>query len=260
MALLECSFFSRYLSYTTKAAVFLPERDNWKKAPERGKVLYLLHGRGDNHDSWIQNTQIALFAQEHGVTVVMPAGEDSFYTDAVCGKRYFSYIAEELPEFISGTFKVSDKREDVCIAGLSMGGYRALKIALTYPEKFGAVGFFSAAIRPDQMPDFCQTDLDRQILKDNLERVFGRGKLREEDDPYCLLRERRKEGRELPQMYQYIGKQDFLYEMNRKFSDFLDEVGQPVTYEEWDGIHDWYFWNKAIEKMMKAVYDKGEEK
>ncbi len=255
MALFKCCFYSKYLAYETNVNVIIPGDSAWgeEEQDERYKVLYLLHGRGDNHESWGQNSQIAFFAKEHRIAVVMPAAEESFYVDSVAGKRYFSYLTDELPKYIRKYFPLSDKPEDTFIAGLSMGGYGTLKIGLTYPERFAAIGIFSAAVRPDQMPDFHDNDKDRQILRDNLNRTIGEGELRDEDNPYYLLRKWIREGTKLPEIYQYIGTEDFLYGMNQDFRKFLQENHIDAAYEEWTGIHDWRFWNVAVEKFLNQI-------
>ena len=255
MALFKCSFFSQYLAYTTQVNVIIPESSDWRSEETNGKykVLYLLHGRGDNCDSWVQNSQVAVYAQEHQIAVIMPTAEDSFYVDGVSGKRYFSYLTEELPKFIKKHFGLSDRPEDTFIAGLSMGGYGTLKIGLTYPERFKAIGILSAAVRPDHMPDFHDNDLDRAIIRDNLRRTIGEGELRSEDNPYCLLKKQIKEKKALPAIYQYIGTHDFLYEMNQDFRKHLSENGIEAFYAEWEGVHDWHFWNVALEKFLDQI-------
>lgn len=255
MALFKCSFFSKYLAYTTEINVIIPENMSWQEeeADPKYKVLYLLHGRGDNCDSWIQYSQVSLYAQEYQVAVIMPTAEDSFYVDSISGKRYFSYLTEELPQFIRKHFQLPDRPEDTFIAGLSMGGYGTLKIGLTYPERFKAIGILSAAVRPDHMPDFQDNDRDRLIIRDNLRRTIGESKLREEDNPYNLLGKWIKDKKRVPEIYQYIGTDDFLYEMNRDFRKYLRENGINVFYDEWEGIHDWHFWNAALEKFMNQI-------
>lgn len=254
MAYFQGNFYSKYLSYDVKVSVILPERPKEKAKKENYKVLYLLHGRGDNSDSWVLNSQILLYANEHQVAVIMPSGEDGFYTNTVEGKQYFSFMTEELPSKMKELFPISDKPEDTYIAGLSMGGYGALKIGLTYPERFAGIGIFSAAIRPDQMPDFPETELEKNVLADNLKRTFGEGALGKEDDPYELMEQCRKRQSSIPKIIQYEGKEDFLYDMNRDFKQYMERNGFNYLYEEWSGSHNWYFWNVAVKKFMKEVY------
>lgn len=255
MAFFKCCFYSKYLSYDTNVNVIIPENPSWEEEAQdkRYKVLYLLHGRGDNEDSWVRNSLVTVYAKEHQIAVVMPAAEDSFYVDSVAGKRYFSYLTDELPKYLRKYFPLSDRPEDTFIAGLSMGGYGALKIGLTYPERFAVIGILSAAVRPDRMPDFPDSDIDCAILRDNLSRTIGRSGIRDEDNPYYLLKNQIRDKKKLPAIHQYIGTKDFLYEMNRDFREFLQENHADASYEEWEGIHDWRFWNTALEKFMEEL-------
>jgi S-formylglutathione hydrolase FrmB len=112
---------------------------------ELPKVLYLLHGYSDDHSIWMRRTSVERYAAEHHLAVIMPAVNHSFYTNEVQGERYWDYISEELPRAMHRFFRLSDKPEDTFVAGLSMGGYGAMKLALTHPERFGAAASFCGA-------------------------------------------------------------------------------------------------------------------
>ena len=105
-------------------------------------VLYLLHGLKGAAHTWTSYTSIEryLYESEKKMVVVMPEMHNNFYTDQAIGWPYLKYVAEELPRIIETYLRVSPKRENTYVAGLSMGGYGAMKIALTYPE--------SLALRP----------------------------------------------------------------------------------------------------------------
>lgn len=251
MALFQCNFFSRYLSHETQVEVFLPD-DNGSVKPYR--VLYLLHGRGDSCSSWVRNTSIEQYANQYGIALVMPFAETSFYVDGVYGKRYYSYLTKELPEKLLGWFPLSARPEETYMAGLSMGGYGALKIGLTLPERFAAIGVFSVGIRPDLFPDFCPTPEDNEILHEDVRRAFGDHGMQEKDIPEALLRKCVEENRAIPQIFHYEGKQDMLYEMNADFRDYASKLPVPYRYEEWDGEHCWAFWDEAIQKFLREIF------
>ena len=78
---------------------------------------------------WLRHTNIEEFAEKAGLAVVMPSGQNGFYTNAKYGLNYFDFITKELPLFVQKYFPVSTKREDTYIAGPSMGGYGAAKCA-----------------------------------------------------------------------------------------------------------------------------------
>lgn len=255
MAIIRCIIPSVYLAYETQVTILLPDAAAGASDQklDHCKVLYLLHGRGDDSSSWLVNSQIRLFAEEYRTVVIMPAAEDSFYLDGAAGKRYFSYMTKELPVKIQQMFRISSENADTWIAGISMGGYGALRIGLAYPERFAGIGILSAAIRPDQMPAFPLSALEKDILADNLRRTVGSGTLRDEDNPYWLLEQGERRKRRIPHICQYEGTEDFLYACNQDFRNYLKDRKADASYEEWSGGHDWYFWNTAVRKLLMYI-------
>ena len=153
MALLTCDFFSESLEFGTSMTVVLPQPTLGQVGVDPGAddqapppLLYLLHGRSDDHTAWLRYTSIERYASAAGVAVVMPAVARSFYADEATGHRYWTYLSEELPEIVQRFFRVGDRREDTFVAGLSMGGYGALKWAFTQPERFAAAASLSGAV------------------------------------------------------------------------------------------------------------------
>ena len=132
MAIIRMSVFSRVMSRMINVDVILPaENDINGKEPKDLKTLYLLHGFTDNQEAWIIGTQIALYAKAHHLCVVMPVGENSFYTDqTAAGRDYGRFIGEELVQMTRRMFPLSHRREDTFIGGNSMGGYGALRIGM----------------------------------------------------------------------------------------------------------------------------------
>lgn len=153
MALIHCSFFSRTLMENTDLNIIIPTFDSADlfnpkdHHPEHGfKTLYLLHGMYGNYADWERYTGIEAYAQAKNLAVIMPSAANSFYTDMAHGNKYYTYITEELPVFAKSLFPISDTREDTFIAGLSMGGYGAWKIALNHPERFSYAASLSGAV------------------------------------------------------------------------------------------------------------------
>lgn len=256
MALIHCNFFSKYLSYDTQVNVILPENrgDNAfdDSKPYQFQVLYLLHGRGDDCNAWIRNSAIERYASAHYLAVVIPSGEDSFYANSVNGKEYYSYMTEELPRYMKQWFPISDKPEDTFIAGLSMGGYGAAMIGLRNPDRFAAIGMFSAAINPKEIYGLFDNDFDNRILAQNLDRVFGTGELDSRYNLKNLIHQNLEAQKTIPPIVQYEGTNDFLYAANQEFCQFAKENKLNHVYEEWEGVHDWKFWDKAVEKALNV--------
>jgi S-formylglutathione hydrolase FrmB len=109
-------------------------------------VLYLLHGMSDDHTAWLRYTSIERYAAAAGLAVVMPAAARSFYTDEAQGHAFWALVADELPEIVSSFFRVSTRPERTYVAGLSMGGYGAVKLALARPRQFAGAASLSGAL------------------------------------------------------------------------------------------------------------------
>ena len=175
MVHLRCDFFSEALSLSTSMTVLLPQRTTTQIGMEgrttdgAPPVLYLLHGLSDDDTIWLRRTSIERYAAPLGLAVVMPQVHRSFYADQAYGGRYWTFLTEELPELVGSLFRVSDRREDTFVAGLSMGGYGALKWALRQPERFAAAACLSGAV------DIAGLRTGRERPEDPrmFERIFG---------------------------------------------------------------------------------------
>ena len=135
---------SGQLGKQTNVNILLPDCiQKGKKLP----VLYLLHGLSDNETGWMTLTSIGRYAtNDREMITVMPNGDRSFYCDIPNFGNYFSYITKELPDYIEAMLPAADNRENRFIAGLSMGGYGALKCGLLAPDTFGAVASLSGGV------------------------------------------------------------------------------------------------------------------
>lgn len=216
-------------------------------------VLYLLHGLSDNHSAWLRRSNVDLYAEQAGIAVVMPEVQRSFYTDMTHGLKYFRYIAEELPEICRGIFRFSGRREDNFIAGLSMGGYGAMKTALTYPDRFIAAASFSGAL--DIRSRFHDT---KDLMSVDECYAISRGVVLPKDDLFHLASDMAEKG-DYPDIYITCGLSDFLYEDNKRFRAHLDSLSIPYSYEEWEGEHNWFFWDESIRRAIPKFINKRSE-
>lgn len=252
MAFFEMHCFSRALNIEVAVNVIIPEKP--KKEKEGGirsdgyKTLYLLHGLSDDHTLWMRRTSIERYAIDRGIAVVMPAGNRSWYSDTAYGAKYFTFVAKELPELCRSYFRgMSDKREDNMVAGLSMGGYGAFKIGMTYPESFFACSALSGAFNV------------LNIGKHNLAEWRGNWgfELNEpedlqgsDSDLFALTEKSAKSGNALPKLYFWCGTEDFLLSTNQKYKALLDELEVDYKYEESEGDHSWKWWDLHIQSAL----------
>src|SRR3954463_9147117 len=157
MAHLRCDFFSEALSLSTTMTVILPQQTSTQigmtSRHQDGlpPVLYLLHGLSDDDSIWLRRTSIERYVAPLGLAVVMPQVHRSFYTDEAVGGRYWTFVSEELPDLVATFFRLSARREDTFVAGLSMGGYGALRGALRHPARSPAAASLSGAVDVERL-------------------------------------------------------------------------------------------------------------
>ena len=264
MALIHCSIGSSALSMNTDINVILPETDGKKKREDTAfPTLYLLHGASDNYSNWVRFTSIERYAQEYGIAVVMPEAGLSFYNNMPNGYDCYTYVAKELIAFTRAIFPLSAKREDTYLAGLSMGGYGTMRIALRNPEVFTAAGTFSGAVDIAAMSSTETGFMDEPVQKRLMQRAFGvdhtKALENTDADPVYLLRSYRSCPEKMPRIYQSCGTRDFLYEQNQSFKKAAEECGLPVHYEEWEGDHHWPFWDVSIRRFLEWLKKGGKE-
>ncbi len=250
MALIQMDFRSVALQRTVTTNVILPLEKFLPPYP----TLYLLHGLRDNCNGWLSYTRIRLWAEESGLTVVMPSGENSFYMDVPAKDGYLGdfgrYVGQELVEITRQAFPLSRRREDTFLAGLSMGGFGACRNALKYCDTFGKAAILSGALHFYEYPsEWVRTEGN---LIGEVRNFGDLEETRQSDrNPRYLMELIRKDpSKRFPAFYVACGLQDHLLEANRSIARALEEAGADVTYEEGEGIHDWYFWDTYIRRVL----------
>ena len=254
MAFLTMSMFSSALQMDTNVSVLLPEHRRGgaeKLEPEKKyPVIYCLHGHGDDHTAWIRKSCIETVARQYEAIVVMPTVQRGYYTDSQNGLDYFTYITEELPIRIANYFPISIEKKDTFLIGNSMGGYGALKAALTKPEQYAAVYALSPAL-PEY---FHQNDDDFGHL---IRRLFGSFEdlLKSDNCLKNLIAKRTASSDGQPAITFCCGKDDALaYGSFLLLKSYFKEAGGAMSYAEHDtsGGHDWDFWNPEIKAAIES--------
>ena len=253
MAFLECRFFSETLGLSVTANVLIPQKTSGQIGlrgsadAEGAPVLYLLHGLSDDESIWMRRTSIERYATQYGLAVVMPNGGRSYYADMFRGGKYWTYISRELPAVMQSFFRFSPKREDTFAAGLSMGGYGAMKLALHCPDRFAAAASLSGALDPVHL-------LELNITRaPEFENIFGdmkqfRGSF---NDLFAQAERCVREKRSLPKLFLTCGTEDGLYPDTVAFRDHLRKLGVDCTYDECKGVHEWGLWDRKIQEVIR---------
>lgn len=253
MALIQCHFYSEVLGLSTTMNVILPQRTTTQigmqneKLGDKHQTLYLLHGLTDDDSIWLRRTSIERYVAPLGLAVVMPQVHLSWYTDMAMGNKYFTFLSEELPEIARSFFPLSDAREDNFVAGLSMGGYGAFKLALTKPDQYIAAASLSGALHMAN-PVF-QTDWKNSPF--TYEHVFGDRVSGTNNDLLHLLEQLNQSNGQKPNLYQCCGTEDFLYQDNLVFKKACEQTDIPLTYVEGPGEHEWGYWDRTIQDVLK---------
>ena len=250
---LQMHFYSKELSRAVEVNVLIPEKCRTATTPY--KTLWLLHGLSDDHTAWMRYSSIERYANEWGIAVVMPNAARSWYTNTAYGANYFNFITKELPEVCQGMFSgMSPAREDNIVAGLSMGGYGALKLALTCPEQYGACISLSGSF-----------DVTRRGRAYNLEEwksVFGYeiesalDLAGSEHDLFALAKANKEGGKLFPKLYLWCGLEDTLVDINYAFDAHLNALDVPHVFKTSEGNHTWKWWDLHIQNGVNYILNK----
>ena len=253
MALIKCDFFSDVLGMSSSMHVIIPQQntqqigmDGIKESPDKFPCLLLLHGLSDDDSIWLRRTSIERYVSSLGLAVVMPNVHRSFYSNMKHSHDYWKFISEELLQIARSFFPLSDKHEDNFVAGLSMGGYGAFKLALRKPESFCAAASLSGVL-----DIVACLESDKAGLLNTLQLVFGENvDIKGSEDDLMACAEKIAATDIQPALYQCCGRDDFLYEDNIKFRDHAKKLNLNLTYDEGSGMHEWGYWDTQIQKVL----------
>jgi putative tributyrin esterase len=225
----------------------------------RYPVLYLLHGLTGHHSDWLTRSNVADYAAKYRMIVVMPEGNDGWYTDSatVASDKYESYFIKELLPDVQKRYRTIESRYGRGVAGLSMGGYGALKFGLKYPAMFAFAGSMSGALRP---ASWTEEDLkDFKSIRDSVFGVFGPmgSDTRKANDIHQLARSAPAARiSSLPYFYLDCGTEDVLANDNARFAALLQEKKIAHEYRQLPGNHSWQYWDQQVREVLRIAAEK----
>lgn len=245
MAIMETRFDSEILDLSLGMNIILPEHpESWKQPPA---VLYLLHGLSDDHTIWCRRTSIERYAYDYNLVVVMPDAHKSFYCNMAHGSDYLSFLSAELPQLIQRWFKVSVNPKETFVAGLSMGGYGAVKLALENPEQYAAAASLSGSLDiASHISDEWNESRARAF-----EAVFGALENVPHSQNDLIARIQALTSPPQTAFYACVGTEDYLYQDSLSFRRVAEHAGLNLTYEESEGDHQWSFWDCSIKRVLQ---------
>ncbi|MGB9121226.1 MAG: alpha/beta hydrolase family protein [Candidatus Angelobacter sp.] len=221
-----------------------PDYSNGRRLP----VLYLLHGLYGDYKNWDTKTRLERIAAAYPFLIVTPDANDSWYTNSATNPsdKFEDYIAKDLISEIDRKYRTIPQKDGRAVAGLSMGGYGAVKLALKYPQLFAFAGSLSGAFNAAQNLD----DL-RPAFRAKLLEVFGNAgsATRRDNDVFLLL----KNSQDDPHFYLACGTSDFFLETNRALAAHLSKQKIRYKYHETPGDHTWDYWDSELTPLLQAV-------
>jgi putative tributyrin esterase len=250
----EESVQSAALGRSMKYRVLLPQ--DYESSQRRYPVLYLLHGLSGNYTDWTMRTNVAEYSRTLALIVVMPDGENQWYVNAADDSgRFEDYVVTDLQADVVRKFRTVNSRYGRAIAGLSMGGYGALKMALKRPAAFAVAASFSGAFGATR-----EGELERLIGSGEaarLGKIFGPAgsQTRKENDVFALASALQPSG--APYLYVDCGTADnSLLGANREVVAALHKAGAPYEYHEVPGAHSWDYWDRRIRDFLPVLMKK----
>jgi putative tributyrin esterase len=265
MAIMRLNFYAQTLGMQTNVLLHIPSFNQDSELTKsiadlyppnlKFQTLWLLHG-GSDDDSLFQNcTNVMRYASANKLAVVIPCDYNASYMDVAGGALYFTYIAEELRDYLITHFPLSDRREDNFVAGNSMGGIGATRLALVYPERFAVAMALSGGgvRRPADNPDKSQEGMFLARIRalgwpmpDLRRDAYG--------ENHDLLMQAVAAGKTLPRFIISCGEQDDIaYQSNLSAAQYMPAFGVDVFSEFLPGYkHEWDFWDLAL---RRAIYE-----
>jgi len=290
------TLWSQALGARKELVVYLPPsygRDRARRYP----VAYYLHGAGGNETNWTQKGELAtvmdslVAAGMPEMIVAMPDGDDGWYTtyntlvdlaackrmlpetaspehDCVAWPHYDDYVAYDIVAHVDKAYRTRADRAHRAIAGLSMGGYGAVALALQYPRTFAAAASHSGVLWPmERAPEPFTQALARPASDSAGLAARRTGKPAEQfrlifgadsaawiaRDPLHLFDRAKARGAQLPALYADCGTEDFLVVENRAFRDALAARGAALAYAEYPGAHTWTYWRDHVAQSLTWI-------
>lgn len=221
-------------------------------ANQKLPVVYLLHGGGGGFHDWSNYSDVAGYA-ERGLILVMPEGNSSYYTNSADRPqdRYEDYIVHDLIADVEQRLPAAIGREHRAIAGVSMGGFGAVVLALKHPDLFVFAGGLSSALDVPSRPfSIRRVGQYRQHSS-----IFGHwgSQSRRTSDPFVLVRS--ADPAQTPYLFLTCGDQEGLLPTNRRFSGMLQARHFSYEFHTMPSGHDWNQWNRNLPALMKSLLD-----
>jgi putative tributyrin esterase len=252
-------FQSKLMGKTLPYSVVLPPGYDERRARDEPgyPVLYLLHGLTGHYSDWLSKTKLKEYAAQYRIIIVTPEGNDGWYTDSatIAKDKYETYILEELIPDVEKRYMALRTREHRAIAGLSMGGYGALKFGVKHPDKFIFAASMSGAVDvATHIENYLKAKWE--VMTASVRQTYGApdSQTRADNDLYNLFRGVPQERvAQLPFLYLDCGTEDGLVAANRELATILLERKIPHEFRQLPGKHNWVYWDAQVRDVLKIA-------
>lgn len=240
MAVIKGEFYSDSLEKITRYTAVFP-----KKLEGPVTVVYLLHGRSGNNNSWINNTNLSRYMSDKNMVVFMPDAEMSYYSNMEYGPNYFDYLTNEFPEKMNLFHSINEK--EIVLIGNSMGAYGCLNWALAFPSKFSKVVLLSPLLNLNTLVKAIPTALT------DITAAFGNDFQNHESANLLKVLECNSYLTKFPAIIHSCGSNDFFYEDTLELKKIIENKGIPYCYQFSEGGHDWDEWDRSIKDILEKI-------
>lgn len=255
------TFHSSILNMERQYSVYLPA--GYDVNNRSYPVLYLLHGGGGDHSTWIQSGEVQALADKTiaegratPMIIVMPNAKEKikgYYNYIKGGFNYEDFFFQELIPHIEKTYRVRTKSRFRAVAGQSMGGGGTIFYALHHPEMFSAAAPLSAVTE-----SWNKNDLTAKLQRNN---ISGYSKdqfesyYRSYSIPEILADADTSELNSVRNIRWYIscGDDDYLYEGNCLMHIAFRKAEIPHEFRVKEGAHNWSYWRNELPEVLSFV-------
>ena len=256
---IRATFKSKMLMRAVDVHVFLPFHDGYPDTKAPFPTLYFLPGYSASAEEIATCLPLRQMSAKYGIAIVIPDGENSFYTDhPERATLNGSYVEKELVEVTRALFpQLSHKREETYIGGISMGGFGAAARGLHAHETFSKILMMSPAIQADMLFNL-KGDLEGAVPVSIFDSLLGGMEAYKNSfmNPIKAVADLKAAGADIPKMYMCCGVQDVLvYDACAGFREEMEKLGVPLTYVESDGMHTVPYWDEQLEDCFKFLAD-----
>jgi enterochelin esterase-like enzyme len=260
------------LTFTSKSgskmnySVYLPM--DYSTSQRSYPVVYLLHGYSDDETGWIQFGEAGRIA-DIGITegkippciLIIPDGKVTWYCNSYDKKNLWedNFINEFIP-FVEKEYRVRAKKEFRAIAGLSMGGYGALKLSMRHTDLFSTcVALSSGTFTNEEIIKMPDADYSRYFTELYGKGLKGEARLSEAwraNNPLDLINAVPLDKLKSVRFWIDCGDDDFLCNGNSQLHVDMKKLGIPHEYRVRDGGHSWSYWRSGLATGLEYIGEK----